>query len=351
MKKIYYFILILSFNLYSQSQEDFELFNDCIKDGKTFVNEGIKNKMSEKIYQGIKTFKKARDYAHIKSLGIAQENIATKEIEKATKEVEKIKTAKIIPPKPAVPTTIAINPTADSKKNKYNELINQSIPIYYSYAELLLEKNKIQEAKEVYSKILAIKDTPQIRDEIATIYLNKTGVSYFKELFLSNSSKIYEYRSYFIYTKPIDSLNNAGLLEYYSNLVDLDLEYLKTKPSTAALVEIQISTHYNNLGWFSLLCKKFENTLDYFNKSIKYSQKHDIKNDAAKGNIPHAYLFNNKVEEAKKLYLSLKDKSFINFGSSNLVTYKDAFLDDFKSFREAGISNKDMDEIQALIEK
>src|SRR5258705_4656082 len=214
MKKIYYLILILSFNLYSQSQEDFELFNDCIKDGKNFISEGIKNSIPEKIYQGIKIFKKAKDYAHIKSLGIAQENIATKEIEKATKEIEKIKKARneMTSHSFTPTTTIVNNPIqADSKKNKYNELISQSIPIYYAYAELLLEKNKLQEAKNVYLNILAIEDSPKIRDEIASVYLNKTGVSHFKELFLYDNTKINEYREYFIYKKCIQDPDTTKL--------------------------------------------------------------------------------------------------------------------------------------------
>lgn len=446
MKKIYYLLLILSINLYSQKYP-IDIYKSYIADGEKYVTEGKKNTIPEKLDQGITAFKKAKKYAHLKSLGLQYEEDASNLIEKANKSKEIMVASKI--------TTIAKTTKTDSRKNKndnplnpinnsnaelqlayksladeneyvlnqYYTILDEAIPIYNDYALVLTQNNKLAEAKEIYTKILKYEpnntdvnykifeldlklnpnksesflenendakqllnylkfslddknsgldqkitqkilkteDTPEIRDAVATIYFDKTGISHFNELFLSDISKINEYREYFIYTKFIQNPDNTNLeslqlfnvksLEYYSNLVDLDMEYLKTKPFNLEVVKSQTSIHYNNLGWYSLLCQKYENTIDYFNESIKYGKKNEEENDTANGNLPHAYLFNNRFEEAKKLYIKLKDKPFKSFGSNDFKTFKDAFLDDFKSFREAGITNKDMSEIQALLEK
>jgi hypothetical protein len=442
--------LIISCSAYSQ-KSPIDIFNSYIDEGQKFVNEGNKNKIAEKFDQGISTFKKAQKHANLRSLGDNYIQEAEDLIEKAQKAKTNMQTLKVIAdnkpsksyPKKTEPGkskteiktivdtiqyintdneyTLLSNAFELNLKN-YNDFLQDSKPVYNDYAAILIQNNKLAEAKTLYTKflkydphnpdinyeifkldfkvnpskhqsyienqnevsqlllylrlnleekkaavdqnitkkILQQEDTPEIRDQIATIYLEETGISHFKELFLTDASKIKEYREYFFYTKFIQDPDettesiksfNKKSLEYYSNLVDLDVELLKTNPTDAENIRNQSSVHYNNLGWYSLLCQKPEKTLDYFNESIKYSENSDNDNDVAKGNIPHAYLFNNQFEEAKKLYLKLKDEHFKSVGDNPYTTYKDAFLDDFASFRAAGIKNKGMDEIEVLLNK
>ncbi len=68
-------------------------------------------------------------------------------------------------------------------------------------------------------------------------------------------------------------------------------------------------------------------------KALKNKIHHDLANDRAL-----------KVEEAKVLYLRLKDKPY---GDS---TFSQAFLDDFAALKEAGITHPDVEKIRKLLE-
>ena len=52
--------------------------------------------------------------------------------------------------------------------------------------------------------------------------------------------------------------------------------------------------------------------------------------------LPGGYLFDNRFDKAKAIYLENKD-------------YKQSVLDDFKEFQEAGIKHPDMQKIKALL--
>ena len=63
-----------------------------------------------------------------------------------------------------------------------------------------------------------------------------------------------------------------------------------------------------------------------------------------KGNLAHAFLFDNQFDKAKALYLENRDAKI-----DDERTFKQAVLDDFKEFRDAGISHPDVEKIQALL--
>jgi len=62
-------------------------------------------------------------------------------------------------------------------------------------------------------------------------------------------------------------------------------------------------------------------------------------------NLAHGYLFDNQFEKAKAIYLENKDARLRDSGQ----TFSSEVLDDFKQFREAGLTHPDMEKIEALL--
>ena len=62
-----------------------------------------------------------------------------------------------------------------------------------------------------------------------------------------------------------------------------------------------------------------------------------------KGNLAHAYIFDNQFETAKTIYLENKDAKLDEERS-----FCHAVLDDFKKLEEAGITHPDTEKIKAL---
>ena len=62
-----------------------------------------------------------------------------------------------------------------------------------------------------------------------------------------------------------------------------------------------------------------------------------------KGNLAHAYPFDNQFETAKAIYLENMDAKLDEERS-----FSHAVLDDFKELEEAGITHPDMEKIKAL---
>jgi len=63
-----------------------------------------------------------------------------------------------------------------------------------------------------------------------------------------------------------------------------------------------------------------------------------------KGNLAHGYLFDNQFDKAKAIYLENRDAKI-----DDERTFKQAALDDFQEFEEAGITHSDMEKIKALL--
>ncbi len=229
----------------------------------------------------------------------------------------------------------------ENKKNLKKLLKTNNIISLESYLDSYLEDKDSSNAWKVTQTILKLQDIASTRDEISNIYLSRTGKNEFLSLFLSDTSKTGTYLAYFLSKKTGDFESDDLRRTYYNNLVLLDEELLRQHPNDS-LIKL-LSSHYNSFGWYCLLTKHFENVILYFEKSRSL----DSTNLFPLTNLPHAYLFNNKFEEAKKLYLFLKDKEFDR--SAGYPTFKDAFLNDFKDFEEAGIANDYIFEIKNLL--
>jgi len=63
-----------------------------------------------------------------------------------------------------------------------------------------------------------------------------------------------------------------------------------------------------------------------------------------KTKLAHGYLFDNQFDKAKAMYLENKDAKI----ADDKRPFSQVVLDDFKEFRDAGITHPDMEKIQAL---
>ena len=61
-------------------------------------------------------------------------------------------------------------------------------------------------------------------------------------------------------------------------------------------------------------------------------------------NLTHGYLFDHQYEKAKILYLENKDIKV-----NDKQTFAEAVLDDFRKFRQKGLTHPDMEKIEQLL--
>jgi tetratricopeptide (TPR) repeat protein len=105
-----------------------------------------------------------------------------------------------------------------------------------------------------------------------------------------------------------------------------------------------VATLYGNLSWYYL----FERQFVQAEKAARKALELDSTQQWVNTNLAHALLFQGKFDEAKKIYLSMKDKVY---EEDETKKYKDIFLADLKELEEAGITNKDVEKIRKLLEK
>jgi tetratricopeptide (TPR) repeat protein len=101
--------------------------------------------------------------------------------------------------------------------------------------------------------------------------------------------------------------------------------------------------NYSSLGWYQLFNRKPRESIAASLKALELSP-HDAV--MIKGNLAHGYLFDNQFEKAKALYLENKDAK-LHDGRA----FRQAVLDDFKEFQEAGVTPPEMEKIKALLTK
>lgn len=217
----------------------------------------------------------------------------------------------------------------------------KDLELLKTYLKLYLEQQNKKSADVVLNKILTIEDNKEIRYEMSQLYY-LFGHSKFESLFLSDTKKTEDYRNFFINKRSKISSSYSKQMLYYQELIKLDEAYLKINSDT--ITKKEAAQHYNSLSWNCLLSKDYK-ILKYLERSIEL----DADSPYPKGNLPHFYLFNNKVEKAKELYLKFKDLPFDKKGG--YPTFKDAFLSDFKDFEKGGITHEKLNEIRELLMK
>ncbi|MEM6807255.1 MAG: tetratricopeptide repeat protein, partial [Bacteroidota bacterium] len=136
-------------------------------------------------------------------------------------------------------------------------------------------------------------------------------------------------------------------LEIY-NLYQTLSDTLRLKSSLNHQYKSQLSQALNSKAWYGFFLQKFAKN----EKDIREAMKLSVKNKYLATNLAPALLLQGKYKQAEKEYLKYKDQAF---EEQELATYKDAFLDDFKTFEKAGIipeeRKKDVARIKELLEK
>ncbi len=134
--------------------------------------------------------------------------------------------------------------------------------------------------------------------------------------------------------------------ETYSDRADADA---KEKRYDAAVQDMQKAIeldpkngeYYTELGWYQLFNRKPRESIAASLKALELSPADSV---LIKGNLAHGYLFDNQFDKAKAIYLENRDAKI-----DDERTFKQAALDDFQEFEEAGITHSDMEKIKALL--
>jgi tetratricopeptide (TPR) repeat protein len=102
------------------------------------------------------------------------------------------------------------------------------------------------------------------------------------------------------------------------------------------------AAYYIDLGTCQLYNRKPREAIAASLKALELTPHNAV---LIKTNLAHGYLFDNQFEKAKAIYLENKDAKFGDSGQ----TFSNEVLDDFKQFREAGLTHPDMEKIEALL--
>ena len=101
-----------------------------------------------------------------------------------------------------------------------------------------------------------------------------------------------------------------------------------------------MSRHYNSLAWHGILSGHLRNVEYYLLESIRL----DSLSPYPRSNLPLYFLLTGRYNRAKRLYLEYKDRPFVNGR-----TFRDEFLMDFREIGKAGITNRNIRKIIALL--
>jgi tetratricopeptide (TPR) repeat protein len=127
-------------------------------------------------------------------------------------------------------------------------------------------------------------------------------------------------------------------------LVEKKREYLKKDKFSDV---ISFGHDLNDLSWYLLFSKKYSEAEEAAREAIspgfKKPESYDKEMEYAKANLAVSLLLQNKFEEAKKIYVSLKNKSFDG------KTFVSIFLDDIAQLEKAGINHPDFEKIKSVL--
>lgn len=111
---------------------------------------------------------------------------------------------------------------------------------------------------------------------------------------------------------------------------------------------ISLGHDLNGLSWYLLLGRKFKEAeqaaREALNPGFKKPEGYDTEIEYAKANLALSLLLQDKYEQAKTIYASLKGKSY-----TDGTTYISMFLDDMAQMEKAGITHKDFERIKAFL--
>lgn len=225
------------------------------------------------------------------------------------------------------------------KKNTASLISGKDPDTILDFYELYLKEKDQVRADSLMFDILKSTKAIGYRHNLSLISYRYTSDTRTKMLFLSDSAKIKEYRTFFIKYKVSTLKSNSDKRAHYYDLVALDSAYYKIAPDT--LLSRQMGDHYNSLAWSSILNQKLSDVAYYLNQSIKYNPQSKYPHS----NMALLLLLEGHYQKARAMYIKLKDIPFDGIGT----TFKDVFLEDFMELSEAGITNNDINKIKILL--
>ncbi|MBK9962732.1 MAG: tetratricopeptide repeat protein [Saprospiraceae bacterium] len=147
--------------------------------------------------------------------------------------------------------------------------------------------------------------------------------------------------------KPITSLEEKNKEEKDPHqkvlrqleILRLYFEIEKSLPTNNKEIKNLIASTYGDLAWYQLFDKQFNEA----EKSSHSGLEKDISVELIFTNLALALLYQGKWEDAKQVYVSMKDKKY------NERTYKDIFLEDLDTMEKEGITHSDVEKARALL--
>jgi tetratricopeptide (TPR) repeat protein len=197
---------------------------------------------------------------------------------------------------------------------------------YISEADTLLQHSFSDKARVIYLKA-------------DSLYLKKNELSQNVDN-IWNRGWIYERLS----ACAADYNEKLILLE---KALELRLEVYRSYPNENTH-PVVINT-YGNLAWYYILSKKYSKSESATLTAIEIGQKNKIEESQYNWvytNLAHSLLFQGKFEEAKKIYLEMKDKVY---PQDTTKTFRYFFLKDFDDLKQAGITHPDVSKIRELL--
>ncbi len=104
-------------------------------------------------------------------------------------------------------------------------------------------------------------------------------------------------------------------------------------------VKKQIASNYSSLAWFQLFDQQFTNAEQSARAGLQKADQETWINT----NLALALLYQGKWEDAKIIYIKLKDEPY-GYG-----TYKDTFLEDLNALEKAGITHPDIQKARVFL--
>ena len=106
-----------------------------------------------------------------------------------------------------------------------------------------------------------------------------------------------------------------------------------------------LTSVYVRLAWYALFNQQPSLAIEASEQGLAINS--DESTEAMlHTNLAHGYLFTNQYEQARAIYQRYQD---IAIGDGR--SFKQAVLDDFKEFRQKGLTHADMKKIEALYQQ
>lgn len=236
---------------------------------------------------------------------------------------------------------------ANTDPIKYNiEICEASISLSFLYKEKVQNSGDIhikesgiqlmEEAKKRISKYSdnnpKIKNYTELIGELSSFFQNFTEEDFIVEKSIKKI-KVYEEKNE-IAKDPKEKVSNQ------KKVIKILKSTLKEYPQNAKLLS-RISSAYSTLAWYYMFNRQFIEAEQAALHGLELDQNQKWINT----NLALSLLYQNKLEEAKKIYLEMKD---LSYGDG---TYAIAFLEDLDTLEKEGITSERIIEIRILLKE